>query len=440
MLTPVNTKVAQKIRKLIPFATFSLARFNAVCAKIQLYAAQPGEFLFKKNDATNELVYLLEGEVSLQALGMQVEIVHADSYSGKLALAHQIPRKIDAVALTPVVYIRLNAEYLTMLVDEDEQEVNDNMGEVKSNERTDDWMTTLLKTPIFKRLPPANLQKLLTGFQEISVPKDCVILKQGDPGQYYYLIKQGQCALSRRPNVQAREIMLAQLRIGDMFGEDSLLSDQPISTTVTALTPMMLLRLDKEAFLSLIVEPTLKYVDVSELLAETQAGALIMDVRLQDAYEIKHLKGSLSVPFFSLRMQLQLKMFERNIPVIVVCDDGKMSRAAAFLLLRYKISAKILQQGLQSLEQVNLPVSLAFVTGSEAGSAGLAALAVTKPIAPSTETAANSNEAAQLKAELKALQQMYQKVVQEKALLEKNYRLLLQQTEKLKEALYKLQK
>jgi len=213
---------------------------------------------------------------------------------------------------------------------------------------SDDWMTALLKSPIFQRLPPVNLQKILMSLEAVHFSKGEVILDQGGMGDYYYLIKNGKCELSRKPNPNAKEIKLAQLATGDTFGEDSLLSDAPRNVTITALTDISLLRLNKQQFVSLIKEPSLTFVSYPEMQEAVKRGALLLDVRSPDEYEHHHLEGSVNEPFFSLRMQL--KTFNREQPVIVVCGDGKISEAAVFLLLRNKINAMILRGGMASVK------------------------------------------------------------------------------------------
>lgn len=356
-----NSKEAQEIRKLIPLATIPLSRFESICAKINILTAAPGETLFKKGDQDKELVYLLSGTVSLQAAGMQVEVIDAESYSGRFALAHHNPRKINAVALNSLRYLRLDTDWLIPHLTPINQEEDIDMIDTESAENPEDWMTTLLNSPVFKNLPPANLQKLLMSLEEVRVVKGTVVLKQGDIGEYYYLIKYGHCILSRKPSPNARDIKLAQLRSSDTFGEDSLLSDLPISVTITALTDLILLRLNKEKFINLIKIPALKYVSASELASEVSAGAYILDVRAQDEFTAGHLQDSINAPFFSLLMQL--KVFERKRPVIVVCNDGKASTAAAFLLLRNKFNAKVLTGGLASLPE-NLSEGISFVHNS----------------------------------------------------------------------------
>lgn len=342
-----DSREAEKIRQFIPLATLPLAQFESVCARINILSAAAGETLFKIGDNNKNLIYLLSGEVSLQSTDMQVEIIQAESYSGRFALAHHVPRKIDALALCALHYISIDADWLISPTTHLYQEDPIDMSDTEPDANPEDWMTTLLNSPVFKNLPPANLQKLLMSLEEVRALKGAVILKQGDAGEFYYFIKQGHCILSRKPSPNARDIKLAQLRAGDTFGEDALLSDQPTSVTVTALTDLFLLRLNKEKFITLIKTPTLKYVLASALVKEMAAGACIVDVRAPDDFIAWHLQGSINAPAFTLLMQL--KTFDRKKPVIVVCDDGKASAAAAFLLLRNKFNVKILQDGLRGL-------------------------------------------------------------------------------------------
>ncbi|MGZ8159884.1 MAG: cyclic nucleotide-binding domain-containing protein [Methylobacter sp.] len=212
---------------------------------------------------------------------------------------------------------------------------------------SDDWMTALLRSPIYQRLPPINLQKILMSLESVHFSKGEVIVDQGSMGDYYYLIKNGHCELTRKPSPNAKEIKLAQLATGDTFGEDSLLSDAPRNVTITALTEISLLRLNKPNFVSLIKEPSLSFVNYQEMQEAVQQGAMLLDVRTPDDYEKHHLDGSINEPFFSLRMQL--KTLNRDKPIIVVCGDGKTSEAAVFLLLRHKINAMILKGGMAGI-------------------------------------------------------------------------------------------
>ncbi len=345
------------IRRLIPLATMPGAQFTALCTEITVEEIQD-DFLFKKGDTAPHFVYLINGEVTLQADGLVVEVIAASSNSAKFALAHQIPKKIDAVANGKVRFLRLNTDIVNNPSPLTCKEDNSYMVIDETKEDPDDWMTALLRSPIFQRLPPANLQKILMSLEAIHYKRGENILEQGGTGDYYYLIKNGQCLLTRKPSPNAKEIKLAQLANGDTFGEDSLLSDAPRNVTITAATDITLLRLDKKQFVSLIKEPSLKFIDYAETQAAVKNGAILLDVRSQDEYDAQHLDDSINAPFFSLRMQLKTLSHEKL--VIVVCRDGKISEAAAFLLLRHKIEAIILRGGMESLTaepESEVPVS-----------------------------------------------------------------------------------
>ncbi len=346
MAVDVNSEDGLIIRKLIPLATLPGARFNALCTEMTVEEIQDG-FLFKKGDVTPQLIYLISGEVTLQAAGLVVEVIAANSDSAKFALAHQIPRKIDAIANGRVRFLRLNADLVKKSPSLAYKEDNSYMVIDETEGDPDDWMTALLRSPIFQRLPPANLQKILMGLEAVHFRQGETILEQGGTGDYYYLIKNGQCLLTRKPSPNAKEIKLAQLANDETFGEDALLSGATRNVTITALTDIVLLRLDKNQFVSLIKEPSLKFVDYAGMQEAVSRGAVLLDVRSQDDYEDQHLDGSINLPFFSLRMQLKTLSHEK--PVVVVCQDGRTSEAAAFLLLRNKIEATILRGGIDSL-------------------------------------------------------------------------------------------
>jgi rhodanese-related sulfurtransferase len=444
MTVDVNSEDGLIIRKLIPLATLPGARFNALCAEMTVEEIQDG-FLFKKGDVSLQLVYLIGGEVSLQTAGLVVEVIAASSDSAKFALAHQIPRKIDAVANGKVRFLRLNADIannpLSLVYKEDNSYMV--IDEIEGD--PDDWMTGLLRSPIFQRLPPANLQKILMSLEAVHFKKGETILEQGGAGDYYYLIKNGQCLLTRKPSPNAKEIKLAQLANGDTFGEDALLSGAPRNVTITALTDIVLLRLDKKQFVSLIKEPSLKFVDYAGMQEAVKQGAVLLDVRSQDEYENRHLDGSINAPFFSLRMQLKAINHEK--PVVVVCQDGKTSEAVAFLLLRNKIEAMILSGGMESLApkpDITLePENEAPLSNEDR----LESSDMKQPADNSTTASTNTleDQVSVLKFENEALkntnQQLNDKCMKlefDKQHAEKQYRILHRQMEKLTQVLDKL--
>lgn len=226
----------------------------------------------------------------------------------------------------------------------------------------DDWMTALLKSPVIRRLPPINLQKIIMGLEVVNFKKDDVIIAQGSEGDYYYLIKDGQCLCTRKVSPNAKSIKIRELATGDTFGEDALISGAPRDLTITALTDVSLLRLGKQQFVSLIKEPSLAFITYQEMQDAIRKGAILLDVSTPEKYKKQHIEGSINEPFFSLR--IQLKTLSREKPYIVICGDGKASEAAAFLLLNNHFKAKILKGGFAGVAQEqDAEFSLAINTG-----------------------------------------------------------------------------
>ena len=217
---------------------------------------------------------------------------------------------------------------------------------------SDDWLKGLFSSPIFQRLSPINLQKIMMNFEGINFTKDEVILDQGSSGNYYYLIKSGQCLCTRKSSQNAKKIKIRQLGPGDTFGEDALISDGPRDLTITALTDISLLRLDKQQFLSLIKEPSIKFINYKEIQGKADLGAVLLDVRTPEEYFSHHLKGSINAPFFSLRMKI--KTLNREKLYIVVCAEGKISEAAVYLLLNHNFEAKVLKNGMAGVVTENI--------------------------------------------------------------------------------------
>jgi MFS family permease len=95
---------------------------------------------------------------------------------------------------------------------------------------------------IFAPLPAATLEQLADRLEEVRVPAGDVIVRQGEPGDRFYLIEDGtvDVAVDGRPP--------HQLGPGDSFGEIALLRNVPRTATVTARTDAVLYSLEREDF------------------------------------------------------------------------------------------------------------------------------------------------------------------------------------------------
>ena len=453
MTVEINSKDGLAIRRLVPLATLSKTRFAEICAEINIEEGPEGFPLFNRGDDSRELIYLLSGKVILKADEYQYESIAANSEMSRFALAHQSPRQADGVAETGIRFIRIARELIQNPQTVCDEEKDDSSKEIETEKCSDDWMTTLLKSPIFQLLPAFSLQQILIGLEEVQFSEGEKIIEQGEHGNYYFLVRQGRCMMTRKPTPNAKAVGLGQLQDHDTFGEDSMLSEEPNHYSVTALTDTSLLRLKKEKFITLIKNPSLEYIDYPGLLQEVENGTKILDVRMPDAHNHNHLDGSVNIPFFSLRMQLN--SLNRKNKMIVVCENGKISEAAAFLLLKNKFNVLTLNGGMDKVPQnlVHQTATFEITGGTES------VIERSAPLKPESdnennEVSHNSEEAVysdKLKEKISLLKTENEmliksnlqlkkhcgKLKKEKELTEKKLHILSGQTEKYKEILEK---
>ncbi len=110
-------------------------------------------------------------------------------------------------------------------------------------------VTTLRTVSLFADLPREVLARLVSEFEEVEFAPGQTVFSQGDPGDALYVVVGG--AVEVRGQGGGAGQRLAVLGPGDCLGEMALVTGDPRSATVVALSPSRLLRLDKERFQAL---------------------------------------------------------------------------------------------------------------------------------------------------------------------------------------------
>jgi CRP-like cAMP-binding protein/Zn-dependent protease len=103
----------------------------------------------------------------------------------------------------------------------------------------------------FACLPPEALRWLATRLQVVSFQPGEVIVRQGEPGDALYILRAGHAAVIVR-RADGTEYQSATLGPGDVFGEQSLLTDEPRPATVRATDAVGVLRLDQADFFEVL--------------------------------------------------------------------------------------------------------------------------------------------------------------------------------------------
>ncbi len=202
---------------------------------------------------------------------------------------------------------------------------------------TGDWMYSILRSEAFSKLPPASFRKIFMRMELVSVKAEDTILKQGERGDYYYIIECGRCVVSRIPVRGKTPIKLAELGPGEGFGEEALIAGAPRNATVEMLTDGQLVRLKEPDFRELIKEPLLQAVDCAEASSIVAQGAKWLDIRSPEIFAKYAIAGSINIELCTLRIQLSKLSNDHR---YIVCSDSSIESAlAAFILMAKGFSA-----------------------------------------------------------------------------------------------------
>ena len=347
-----NPRELALLRSFAPFDGMKPESVIAFARKIVRRQAPKGRLLFCEVDEKKQTFYLLRGTIDLLAEGEVVGSVKSGTPKSKVPLAHLLPRPYSAVVTSDrIEYLQIDSEFLDVAVTLDQTgayKVIELKGVEENAPGTDDWMTTLLQTKAFHRIPAANIQAVFMRLQRVDYRAGEVVIKQGDAGDYFYVVVSGTCAAARETPLNKEGVRLAELKMGDTFGEEALICDAKRNATVTMLTDGCLMRLGKQDFRALLHEPLLDWVDYDEARNIAAGGGQWLDVRLPSEFEHYRVEGAINVPLHSLR--LKLKALERDRHYIVCCDTGRRSSVCAYLLAERGYQASVLRGGLAVTE------------------------------------------------------------------------------------------
>lgn len=346
----------ETLRRLEPIAGLSGERLNELAALCHAERIERNGDPLASDDRQEQAVYLLSGELKLSFADGSSSVLVGGSGVACWPLAERLPQVTEARAITGIEVLRIKHDTLDIMMTWDQLTQNAR-GRCETDELTD-WRSTSaafrvrsLTEGVLARLPAANVSELFLRFERIKLPAGHVVLHEGDEGDYYYIIESGRCEVWRK--VGGADLLLAELKAGDAFGEEALVADSRRNASVRMKTGGTLLRLRKDDFIELLREPLLKRLTWSEAVQRVAEGACWLDVRYPSEYRQGRLPDAVNVPLGEIRNAIGLLDRERE--YIVYCQSGRRSSAAAFLLAQRGYQAYWLMGGLPDKVAIRWP-------------------------------------------------------------------------------------
>jgi cGMP-dependent protein kinase len=205
---------------------FVLARLSdegrqAVIEKMLLVTVSAGKVVFEANNAPTYLYIVNSGTLAELSRGEKVgEFRTGDSF-GELALISRTHRKTTVRAVVKSKLWALSRELFNLALESvNKTAYEENFAFVSS-------------VPLFEMLSKDDLDVLLSSMTELCYIAGQYIVKQGEEGDLFYVIKEGSVVCTEGT------LDLRHMTKGEFFGEQALLYNSPRTATVKAIGPVV---------------------------------------------------------------------------------------------------------------------------------------------------------------------------------------------------------
>ena len=194
---------------------------------------------------------------------MEVELGKGD-YFGERALLADAPRAATCRCSTEVQVLALDRDDFDLLVAR-------RFGVAEALNEAIQRAELLMGMPLFSEVRAPQVKLLAAKLNSESFSAGTGIIRQGDSGDKFYLVKSGTVEIRRHAEGAEEESVVGRLGPGEYFGEIALLMDVPRTASVTAQTDVELLSLDAASFDEMVSD----YLQSSRSLEQVSTRRMI---------------------------------------------------------------------------------------------------------------------------------------------------------------------
>ena len=210
--------ITNALNKHFIFTSLSNENRMMVISHMRLYSMNPKEAVFEQGSPGSTFFVVAQGKLEVLVSGKRVNMIGLGDSFGELALLHDSPRSASVFTIDKVSMWGLDRKTFRTAV----ETVNaQNYKENKSFIET---------VPLFAVLTPIQRDALVGSLSTLKFRVNDVIVKEGDPGDLFYIIKDGAVSCSQ----QGRPVR--EMHKGNFFGEQALLYNTVRTATITAVT------------------------------------------------------------------------------------------------------------------------------------------------------------------------------------------------------------
>ena len=330
------------LKNYFPLNTLQEDELNLIMGKTKVENTQKRTVIFNQGSDDEDTIYLISGSVQLESSQGASHLLDAESEQAFFPIANIKPRKFSAkVSSENAAIVKIPTELINSFLSKDDKDkfLSSNFSSDKSKRDVldSDWMMAMKQTPLFQKLDEEYITQLFQVMEKKHYQSGEQIVRQGELGEYFYLIKEGNCQVSR--NDGSGEKILAELEATDSFGEEALLSHTPRNATITMLSDGILMRISKEDFDRFMFQPVVHWIKLTEAVRLCKEGAIQIDVR-KDSEHRKSFRDAIKAPIHQLRDII--KELDKDKNYLLICDNSNEGAVASYLFSKFGLDNYIL--------------------------------------------------------------------------------------------------
>jgi CRP-like cAMP-binding protein len=229
------------------FSDLPRPAFIELLVHIKMRDVLANQPIIKEGDTGDSFFVVASGRVRVTRrndVGQQVLLARLTdgAFFGEMASLQPGPRTATVTAEVPSQVLELSRDVLNRVAHN-----YPGVGQVLDNFRRQRLLATAMAThELFRPFSPPERRQLMEKFKGRAFAKGTVLLSEGQPPSGLYIVLYGSLRVTMKMDQEI--VDLAELKAGDMFGEMSLLTNDPTNATITATSDCFVIRLSRAKF------------------------------------------------------------------------------------------------------------------------------------------------------------------------------------------------
>ncbi len=232
--------VLEAIKVNMLFRNLTIEQQESIVDKMWLRDVKSGTKIITQGELGDTFYVVDAGEFDIFKDGKQVAHRAAGSSFGELALMYNAPRAATVQAKSNcTVWMVDRSTYRHLMTD-------------TSVRRLKEIEAFLRTVQLFAPLTDAERSKIGEALEEANFPDNYQIVKQGDEGDTFFILKKGETVCTQQETPQSAPKEIKRYLAGEYFGERALIKNAPRAATITTVGPCAVYYMNRQAFTQLL--------------------------------------------------------------------------------------------------------------------------------------------------------------------------------------------